>query len=475
LSAIPSSRPRSIRANQNASRDDTTPPWCKATAAFRPSGEALGIFGGRNQLRDIWESENASQAFERGEIQSKAGNGESLRLAFRNATPIPLLLCWISDSGTPHHFYTLKPLTSIDLLDEHVTLKDKIENTFVGHCFAVARCDDHEAARKSEKLDAATVIGGYRPSRLSFSSSNVSSERAVHIVTITQSDASSSRALCLPRPPCGTMLRGSKAKLLETDSDQDDVTCAFHISVCEGIVDKKPLDTSNKQYKKENLGGWPVFLEPGWDKGCPGLRKQLEKDLKAAAKCLPAHARVHLQKTTPIYINRSQKYGPEVCPVNARGCCFHPDKQWLIDNGMSTDKAECVEIYQSSEYLKDREYWGPGGLILHELSHAYHWKMCEEGYDNAEIMSCYEKAMKDGLYDCVSVHGRKEATKAYACENQMEYFAELSVAFLGGIDDETEHNKWFPFCRKQLREHDPRAYKLLQRIWKVYVDNIDED
>ena len=56
----------------------------------------------------------------------------------------------------------------------------------------------------------------------------------------------------------------------------------------------------------------------------------------------------------------------------------------------------------------------------------------------------------------------------------MEYFAELSVAFLGGLDDTLEHNKWFPFNRKQLREHDPRAFDLLCHMWGVVVDDDDD-
>merc|ERR1712038_194757 len=33
--------------------------------------------------------------------------------------------------------------------------------------------------------------------------------------------------------------------------------------------------------------------------------------------------------------------------------------------------------------------------------------------------------------------------------------------------EDEEYNKWYPFNRKQLREHDPRAYELLKRLWKV--------
>lgn len=51
--------------------------------------------------------------------------------------------------------------------------------------------------------------------------------------------------------------------------------------------------------------------------------------------------------------------------------------------------------------------------------------------------------MTKKLYDCVPVHGpqgRSGPTKAYACYNCMEFFAELSVAFMWKEND-LEYNK----------------------------------
>jgi hypothetical protein len=94
--------------------------------------------------------------------------------------------------------------------------------------------------------------------------------------------------------------------------------------------------------------------------------------------------------------------------------------------------------------------------------------MLRDGYKNKEIEECYNSAMKEGLYESVKVHGPQgPLAKAYACSNCMEYFAELSTAFLGGVDKNEEFNKWYPFNRQQIKEHDPRAYKLLSRVWKV--------
>ena len=82
------------------------------------------------------------------------------------------------------------------------------------------------------------------------------------------------------------------------------------------------------------------------------------------------------------------------------------------------------------------------------------------------------------LYDNVKVHtdseGGIDERKAYATTDCMEYFAELSVAFLGGSgeDKDVEYNKWYPFNRSQIRRHDPRAYYMLCRIWQVQDDDL---
>jgi hypothetical protein len=140
----------------------------------------------------------------------------------------------------------------------------------------------------------------------------------------------------------------------------------------------------------------------------------------------------------------------------------------LVENGLCADKHKCIEINDGPGYTKHIDLWGPGGLMVHELSHAYHHRMLLDGYENKDIEECYNAAMREGLYDCVKVRGSQgPEAKAYACTNCMEYFAELSTAFLGGTDKEKEFNKWFPFNRYQLKEHDPRAYKLLSRLWKI--------
>jgi hypothetical protein len=41
----------------------------------------------------------------------------------------------------------------------------------------------------------------------------------------------------------------------------------------------------------------------------------------------------------------------------------------------------------------------------------------------------------------------------------MEYFAELTVAFLA-------ENCTYPYQREDLRKHDPRGFALMKKIWE---------
>jgi hypothetical protein len=107
--------------------------------------------------------------------------------------------------------------------------------------------------------------------------------------------------------------------------------------------------------------------------------------------------------------------------------------------------------------------------LLHEFSHSYHDQHCDDGFDNATIREAYNKAMLLGLYDAVHVHGKQgengQLAKAYACANCMEFFAELSVAYLWKRDNSTEYNKWFPHNREQMKEHDQESFDVLHYMW----------
>ncbi|KAL7468194.1 hypothetical protein ACHAXS_008410 [Conticribra weissflogii] len=307
------------------------------------------------------------------------------------------------------------------------------------------------------------------------------------------------------RHPAAFVATESSSDTTASATDPIDVLSkaySWNVCVCTTRIDPTPIDTSKKKYDHVVLGGWPCRLEPGcfdddddhdnttarstykttttttttpssntYTKSKSKLRQRFESDILSASNSLPPHARTKLQTTTPIWINKSQSFGPKAAPIRGKDACFHPGRSWLVRNGMNPEKCGGVEFYDARHYWSDCDLWGPGGLILHELCHAWHCLHTEGGYDNGDVKECYEKAMEEGLYECVGVHGPQgPKCKAYACQDPMEYFAELSVAFLGGVEEGREFNKWFPFNRAQLKEHDPRAFEMMCRIWGVDPD-----
>jgi hypothetical protein len=443
------------------------------------------------------------------DIRSSHETGDRRRVCFRNRTDETLLLCFVDEKGQPHHFHPLEPYQGggrhHKLLrggDVIITADDHVESTWEGHAFLFARADDVLAVRRDKSLSnggGARIIGGYRAEagrgrRLNQDDDDDKQQQQVELVEVYCSNANSGCCVSSLRNLL-SCCRPSKRKLKDEDDEDDEEAASatkaapllssttnmeYKIRVRIGIIDPTPLDTTTKQYDPTTLGEtaqWPVRVEPG--SLTHDVAVAIAADLDEMTRCLPPHAVAALRTNTPIWINQSLRYGPRACPITARGMCFHPGANWLNDMGMCVEKCEAVELYKAAEYTSDRPLWGVGGLLIHEFSHAYHHKCCEDGYDNALIKHCYEQAMAEGLYDCVPVHGPQGPTaRAYACTDPMEYFAELSTAFLGGSverirargEEDVEHcefNKWYPFNRQQIQTHDPRAFEMLKKIWKV--------
>jgi len=402
----------------------------------------LGLFRkNEEEMGTLWIEENCI------DIKS-TGGGKPVRICFRNLSSSDrLLLCWMDEEGKPHHFYQMRQKKTRG----KIVKEDHVETSSTGHSFLIVQSPDPVATKKNKNLKDCVTVGAYRADK------TTDKRTRIHLVTVE--DAPS----CCHSP---FMLRGS--------SNEEGSFC---LRAYIASVDGTPIDSTKKVYLKlTNKENWILNCEENWHNNNPGLEKIFLEDLHCAIQALPEHARNHLRKSTPLWLNKSLQYGPEACPVNAGHMCFHPGDGWLIENGMSPKKKYGVELYKSTDYKDSRTCWQAGGLLLHELSHAYHCCCVEDGYENTQVKECYQAAMDDGLYDSVPVTLRKgvqEKRKAYACTDQMEYFAELSVAFLGGSNDRIKFNKWFPFNRKDLKSHDPRAYQMLKTIWKFDPEATD--
>ncbi len=138
---------------------------------------------------------------------------------------------------------------------------------------------------------------------------------------------------------------------------------------------------------------------------------------------------------------------------------YHPNLQWLIDNGYIVEKWKSIEISNITNFINWTELNQPF-MVMHEMAHAYHDRVL--GFSYAPITQAYSNAMQNGLYDWVLYHagnGVYYYREAYATTNEKEYFAELTEAYLG-------ENDFYPFIREELEMHDPIAYDLLVNIWE---------
>ena len=213
-------------------------------------------------------------------------------------------------------------------------------------------------------------------------------------------------------------------------------------------------DPPKEQYYKpikKNVEGWTIAVEP---------RLLAKENKELADKCLVALAN-HLQRVK--YILPEAKWKAlQKLPIrlelhNERlgSMQYHPSASWLRANRHDPALVKHVHIPRARALI-DRGMWAKHPyVVMHELAHAYHDQVLS--FDNKEIIAAYEAAKKAGIYEKVLLYnGRK--VKHYGLNNHKEYFAEATEAYLGV-------NDFYPFVRAELKEHDPRMYKIMEKVW----------
>lgn len=134
---------------------------------------------------------------------------------------------------------------------------------------------------------------------------------------------------------------------------------------------------------------------------------------------------------------------------------YHPSLSWLIENHYEPVLAKCVHIAMASRYASADHYFVQPSAMIHELAHAYHDQVLS--FEEKQIIAAFARAQLEGKYEKVLfVKGGQR--KHYALTNHKEYFAESTEAWFGT-------NDFFPFVRGELKQHDPRMYDLMQKIW----------
>lgn len=203
-----------------------------------------------------------------------------------------------------------------------------------------------------------------------------------------------------------------------------------------------------REYTRRTVEGWTVHVH----KDLRTTNKELgEKALKLLSaklydvtRAVPPKALAKLRKVH-IWISANH---PRV-----KAGCYHPSRRWLADHGHEPAKAKSIEIGNAGNFVN----WSnvQPAMMMHELAHAYHHQVL--GYDDPDIKAAYKRAVESKSYEKVLYYSGR-TKRAYAMNNDQEYFAELTEAYFGT-------NDFYPFVRPEVLKHDPRMYKVLQKLW----------
>lgn len=221
----------------------------------------------------------------------------------------------------------------------------------------------------------------------------------------------------------------------------------------EATEDRRPQPGSaavseKPAYAIKTIRSWTVHVNRDLLSGFKLLGERalelLAVKLRAIERTVPASAVAELRKIH-IWMDVETERFP--CAV------YHPSRQWLENHGENPAMAKCVHIANARRFLQWTRQ--QPSMVLHEFAHAYHHQVL--GYAHKGIKDAYRKARKGGRYESV-LHYTGGRRRAYAMNNDQEYFAELSEAYFGT-------NDFYPFVRAEVRRFDPVMYGVLRQAW----------
>ncbi len=202
----------------------------------------------------------------------------------------------------------------------------------------------------------------------------------------------------------------------------------------------------------QQVEGWTVYVEPALLPGGPqaelGARalSMLQNHLERIAILVPAELLAQL-RSCEIWLEYDH---PQLGNMQ-----YHPGEDWLLENGHDPRLTRKVHITQAEDLLSRHHLLKHPAVILHELAHAYHDTIL--GFDEPRILEAYQQAMAEGMYENSLLYNG-EYVRHYGATNHKEYFAECTEAYF-------YKNDFYPFVAAELKQHDPRAYALMQAIW----------
>ena len=254
-------------------------------------------------------------------------------------------------------------------------------------------------------------------------------------------------------------VKGGFLSVAVTKEGEAETITFRHHGVDGRVAYEYPVTVGNKSNKPKSnfiehlirdVEGWQVHVDiallqgEAEPVGRQALRN-LSNKLYDVKQVVPADKIKELQKV-PIYLDHRHKLG---------AMQYHPGAGWLRGNGYDPAMVKAVHIPRAQGLInaikRNRQPW----VILHELAHAYHDRVI--GFDHEPIIQAYDRVVAAKIYESVLLIDGKDV-RHYALSNHKEFFAEMTECYFAT-------NDFYPFVRAELKQYDPRTYKMLSEVW----------
>jgi hypothetical protein len=220
-----------------------------------------------------------------------------------------------------------------------------------------------------------------------------------------------------------------------------------------------PVDFNHppRDYKTHRVRDWIVLVEKHLVDDKPDLARRalerLDQKLGEALAALPKSSHERLKKLMIFLMVGSAS------PDGGResGMAYFAKTAPTTRPHLDPRMASSVLIYSSDNFVKLSDFWALKALV-HEFAHAQHLEQWPE--KRADIFEVWENAKQTGLYRDVKNDKGGTLASAYALQNHLEYFAEISCAYFTGCN-------YHPFNRAGLKAYDPAGFALVEKLWGV--------
>ena len=190
-----------------------------------------------------------------------------------------------------------------------------------------------------------------------------------------------------------------------------------------------------------NINGWTVYVSSELEKSPKERQVILSKIQAQTARIARTVSKKHLRilRKSDIWVEGKNHYRSL-----AR---YHGYKGEIYQENLNPQKYRDIEVF--GQFARTNQ----PSLMLHELAHVYHDRKLS--WSSARISRLYDRFK---VQSAKAVDRCRRTTRAYALENEHEFFAVFTEAYFGKTCS-------YPYNRETIQKRHPEMHALLAKIW----------